>query len=59
MKTLFLIALSLAVASLAAGCNHVYAPEDGFAEHGPYYGETPAYFDHPQPGLGGKADPND
>jgi hypothetical protein len=55
MKTILLTAFALAAAALT-GCDHVYAPPDSFAEHGPHYGDTPDYFNTPQPGIGGHAD---
>jgi hypothetical protein len=54
MRTLLLVTLlSIGFAALT-GCSRTFGGEDTFGKQGPYYGEKPAYFDEPQPGLGGR-----
>jgi hypothetical protein len=51
MRTLLLVALMSVGLAALAGCGHTYG-DDPFNGHENAYGERPAYFDTPQPGLG-------
>ncbi len=56
MRTFVLTLLACAAVTALAGCGGwTYGGEDTFGKQGPNYGDRPAYFDAPQPGLGGHA----